>query len=245
MLPYLTMPSLLTGLIDAILPPNCVLCRTYHPRTRTHPVCPSCILTLPFNTPPFCLKCSRHINGTNPNGICTFCRHHSPSFDSAFGLTRYEGSVQSLLHRFKFHDKTSLRHTFADIFHTCVTRYSIFFHPDNILMPIPLHPVRLRERGYDQALLLAEAISSVNCLSVDHASLVRTRNTPHQTGLNQKERFTNITDAFKISTSSTVLNKKIILVDDLLTTGATASEAAKALKAAGAAEVSVLTLAIT
>ncbi len=239
------MPSLLTGLLDAILPPNCILCRNYHPRTRTNPVCPSCVQALPFNTPPFCLKCSRHLDHGNHNGICASCHDHPPIFDEAWGMIRYEGMAKDLLHRFKFHDKTSLRHAFGDIIETFLTHYSISFDRDSILMPIPLHPLRLRERGYDQALLLANAISSVTELPVLHSHLIRVRNTPHQTGLNQKERFTNITGAFKIKPSSTVQNKKIILVDDLLTTGATVNEAAKALKAGGANKVSVLTLAIT
>jgi competence protein ComFC len=160
-------------------------------------------------------------------------------------MTRYEGMTKDLLHRFKFHDKTSWRHAFQDIIGIFLTHYSLSFDRDSVLIPIPLHPVRLRERGYDQALLLANAISAVTELPVLHSHLIRVRNTPHQTGLNQKERFTNISGAFKIKTSSTVRNKKIILVDDLLTTGATVNEAAKALKAGGADKISVLTLAIT
>lgn len=162
----------------------------------------------------------------------------------ALGMIRYESSAKDLLHRFKFHDKTSLRHTFENIFRVFFKKHSILFPKNSLLIPIPLHPVRLRERGYDQALLLTNAISSITQLPVCPV-LERIRNTPHQTSLKQKERFTNINGAFKMKPLSTVQNTNIILVDDLLTTGATVNEASRVLKSAGANSINVLTLAIT
>ncbi|NTV29263.1 MAG: ComF family protein [Candidatus Omnitrophica bacterium] len=113
-----------------------------------------------------------------------------------------------------------------------------------MLVPIPLHPTRLRERGYNQSALIAERLTLTLGIPTVQHGLERARHTLRQSELGQKERFTNMHDAFKITAPSTFSGRKILLVDDLLTTGATASAAAQALKKAGAAQVGVLTLAI-
>lgn len=115
----------------------------------------------------------------------------------------------------------------------------------DIITPIPLFPSRLRERGYNQSQLLAEQIAREHQITLSLRNLVRIRNTEHQTLLSKKERWTNIHGAFRIRNPIRFSGKNILIIDDLLTTGATASEAARALKSAGAKTVGVLTLAIT
>jgi len=115
---------------------------------------------------------------------------------------------------------------------------------DNIT-PIPLFPTRQRERGYNQAQLLAQLISQEFEINLSLNNIIRIKHTTSHTQLSQKERWTNIRDAFRIQNSTDIDGKNILLVDDLLTTGATSSEAARTLKKAGAKTVGVLTLAIT
>jgi competence protein ComFC len=115
----------------------------------------------------------------------------------------------------------------------------------NEIVPIPLFPSRLRERGYNQSQLLAYEISRKYKIPLSLNNLTRARATEHQTLLSEKERWTNIYRAFRIKNPAKFSGKNILIIDDLLTTGATASEAARTLKDAGAKTVGVLTLAIT
>lgn len=115
----------------------------------------------------------------------------------------------------------------------------------DIIVPIPLYPTRLRERGYNQSRLLARHLAQSYHIPLSEKQLIRARNTVHQTGLSEKDRWTNIRGAFRIDSSNTFSGKNILIIDDLLTTGATVSQAAAELKKAGAETVGVLTLAIT
>jgi ComF family protein len=176
-------------------------------------------------------------------GLCPDCRRQPPAFDYAWAATSYADPLSALIPHYKFHNKTALRTTFGKIIREFLDRYDIRLDPD-ALVPVPLHPARLRERGYNQAALIAEGLAPALGAPVIQDGLERTRHTPRQSELGQKERFTNIRGAFRITTPSTFEGKHIILVDDLLTTGATASEAARVLKAAGAIKVGVLALSI-
>ncbi len=120
----------------------------------------------------------------------------------------------------------------------------IDFNQFDLIMPIPLHPTRLRERGYNQSALIAQKLSKEFNIPLINNNLIRIRNTPSQTNLNKKERWTNIKGAFKIKYPTNINKKFTLLIDDLLTTGATTSEAALTLKKSGAKKVGVLTIAI-
>lgn len=152
--------------------------------------------------------------------------------------------MQRLLHIFKYGHKTSLRHFFADQILSFLRDYQISLEHCDLIVPIPLHPTRMRERGYNQSFLIAEIISDELRIPLECRNLLRVRHTPNQARLSQKERWTNIEAAFKIKRHNNFRHKNILLVDDLYTTGATVSQAAKALKEAGATQVHVLTIAI-
>ena len=126
-----------------------------------------------------------------------------------------------------------------------IETYRFDINQFDTIIPIPLFSSRLRERGYNQSRLLAEEIARKYRMGLSNGNLVRIRNTEHQTLLNEKERWTNISGAFRIKNPAEHQDKKILIIDDLLTTGATASEAARTLKNAGARTVGILTLAIT
>ena len=234
--------SIWTGIIDIIFPRNCIFCRTYHPATARDPLCPSCRAGLPWNKPPFCIRCSRHLKNISEESLCPSCRGRLPHFDEAWALLEYEGPARTILHRFKFHNKTALRRTFATLLHAFTERYALQFPDAAMVIPIPLHPVRLRERGYNQAALLAACAAQEFRLPLRDDILIRQRPTARQSELDAKDRWTNIKGAFRIKNSNGIVGREIIVVDDILTTTATASEAARTLKDAGASRVIVISL---
>jgi ComF family protein len=235
--------SLACGLIDIIFPRNCILCRTYVGDHSSPQLCSHCTAGLEFNTPPFCLRCSRHLAVFTPDGICSTCRRYPITFDSAWGAVNYNHNAQQLLHQFKYHQKTAVRHVFVSLLHDFLSTYNFSLESFDYLTPIPLHPVRLRERGFNQSQLLADFVHAETGIPIA-TTLKRRRPTQIQAHLGPKERWTNMEGAFTISPSFNINNKSILLIDDLLTTGATASAAATTLKAAGASKVGLLVVAL-
>jgi competence protein ComFC len=237
--------DVLQGFKELIFPDNCYLCRSYLQSSHQKQLCHPCLSLIQANTPPFCLKCSRHLEVFNEKGLCRTCMHTPYAFDLAWAACLYEDPLPQLVHAFKYHDKTHLRKLFASLLNTFIDTYHIPLERFDLMMPVPLHPARLRERGFNQSELLAQAIALGRSISLRTDILKRTKFTPSQTLQEAKQRWTNVTDAFRIDHPLDVADKSILVVDDLLTTGATANAVSEALKKAGAAYVGVLTLAIT
>lgn len=239
----LMLKNLLHGLCDLIYPNNCLICKGYLRTSQAALLCPSCRDTLEFNHPPFCLRCSRHL-GVQPQSLCAECSGADYHFDRAWAITIYNDTMKRLIHLFKYGQKISLRKYFAELIFSFVETYHIDLRQFDIVVPVPLSSARLRERGYNQSQLLSEGVCQQFSLRLCQENLLRVRHTQNQALLGKKERWTNIRGAFTIRNSLPFLDKSVLLVDDLLTTGATASEAACILKEAGAKRVDVLALAI-
>ncbi|MBF0489447.1 MAG: ComF family protein [Candidatus Omnitrophica bacterium] len=237
--------DVLQGIKELIFPDNCFLCRKYLRSYHQKQLCPACLSLLPLNLPPFCLKCSRHLTLFNDHGLCLSCLKNDYSFDRAFSACIYVDPLPQLLHAFKYHDKTALRKTFSELMINYIETYHIPLENFDLILPIPLHPVRLRERGFNQAELLSRLLTKHYDLPQRTDILRRHKLTPSQTTMEAKQRWTNVHDAFRIDHSSSIADKSILIVDDLLTTAATANAASEALKNAGAAYVGVFSLAIT
>lgn len=233
--------NMIRGLTDLIFPLNCALCGQFDPVTRLQPLCRRCLEAIPYSQPPFCLKCSRELKTFSEQGFCPDCARQPPGFDGAWAFTRYEPPMTGLIRSFKFHNKTALRKTFNLITRAFISRYSLDLRGD-LIIPVPIHPVRLRERGYNQSELLAHNLAELTGIPLDTVTLKKHRLVPRQSDLRRKERWTNIQGAFKIENSAAITAKHVFLVDDLLTTGATASAAADTLKQAGAAKVTLFAL---
>jgi len=235
----------LSGLCDLVYPPHCLICKKHLPTlSSTNTLCLHCQDSLVYNTPPFCPKCSRHLENIQlPR--CRQCTKTSPQYDFAWAACLYKDPLKHLIYQFKYNQKAYLSKSFAQYIANFVEIYHLDIKQFDIIVSVPLFPSRLRERGYNQSQLLAERIALKYHISHSSKNLVRTRNTKHQTFLTEKERWTNIGGAFRIINSADISGKNILIIDDLLTTGATASEAAGILKNAGAQTVGILTLAIT
>ena len=237
--------SLLNGIQDLVYPPFCINCRTQ--RLTSQPfcgLCADCTQLMELNCPPYCVKCNRHQPGAYPAPLCRNCREHPRGFDFAYGACRYTPYLRRLLHQFKFHQKTYLRHVFVQRMADYVRLNNLDLDQFDAILPVPLAPARLRERGYNQSYLLAELLAHKLSKPLWEKSLLKSRHTVSQASLSRKERFTNLEGAFRINPSKRFWGTNILIVDDLLTTGATAASAAHAVKAAGADTVAVLTLAI-
>jgi ComF family protein len=223
------------GFLELIYPPACVACDEVLPGAGFF--CEGCG-PLVLETPsPHCRSCSEP--GAFPSARCPRCESKPPPFALAYAPLEHDGSVAKAIHRFKYEQRPDLARPFASLLAT--TAKGFFRDVPGALIPLQLHVGRFRERGYDQATLLAVELGSVLKRPVHDEWLERHRPTKRQVGLSEDARDTNVRGAFWASPA--VKGQQVILVDDVYTTGSTAAEATRTLKAAGATNVFVVTLA--
>jgi len=233
------------GISHLLYPPNCFLCKTYiHPDFPNSVLCRLCFQSITLNKPTFCPKCSRHMGEHPTRVLCRECHFFRPHFDFAWGCCQYNNTIKKLIYSFKYGQKTLLRKPLVEAMTAFVNAFHLDIDQFDSFLPIPLYSARQRERGFNQAEILAKDLGQYFSKPLLKHSLKRIRSTKSQAILSKKERWTNIYSAFRIKNSNTIKDQNILLIDDLLTTGATASEAARTLKDAGARRVSVLALAI-
>lgn len=181
-----------------------------------------------------------YVKSGGDSHLCTLCRQHKYAFDRARAVFCYNDEIGKLIHSLKFSGKKTGLRTMAVLAEN--SSLADLGSPD-IIVPVPLHPVKLRSRGFNQSLLLAKLLFADQKEKIRH-SLVRTRHSRAQTGLKGAERRKNVVGAFAVRAGEVVQGKNICLVDDVFTTGTTVNECAKTLKRAGAASVEVATLAM-
>jgi ComF family protein len=178
-----------------------------------------------------------------PDSVCPECARHPPAFATARSIGLYLPSADGLnplaaaIQGLKYRGQRAVASAFGNLL---ATHYP--FADDALLVPVPLHPSRLRSRGFNQALLLARALGRRRKLAVAARALARIRATTAQPGLGAAERRRNLRDAFVVRRPDTVRGRAVVLIDDVLTTGATADACARALRGAGATIVDVFTV---
>jgi len=237
---------LINTCIEIIYPKACVVCKI---KLKDRPaidnfVCLDCWGKIKRNLPPFCLHCGRHLAVSNfIKNICPGCVKQPLHFDRAFSVTRYEGVIRELIHEFKYKSKDYLGGTLSRLMIEFVREYDLPMDFIDFIIPVPLYKTRLREREFNQAQILSNYIAGEFNKTVLPDSLMRSRNTKTQTELEMDERLLNVKNSFSVAKKDNIKGKNLLLVDDVLTTAATSSEAAYALKNAGANIVFVLTLA--
>ena len=244
------LPSLVSKLLQGpllfIYPPTCAGCAQILESETPAPFCPDCFKALDLILEPYCPLCgipylaeapSRHLCGDCLGGV-----HH---FDRARATGLYQGLFREVIHRYKYRGQLFLVRPLAKMLAAPAKELSRL-HKIDIIVPVPLHPKRLRQRGFNQASLLARRLGSALKISVDYASLRRSRWTEPQTGLTRRQRAANVRGAFGLKTPENVRGKGILLLDDVLTTGETVNQCVRVLKKdGGAREVAVLTVART
>jgi ComF family protein len=205
-------------------------------------VCRACLrLPLPLAAEYFCVSCRTPFANSFPldaSGRCALCRSNLQGFDAAYSFGTYEGALRELIHLFKYDRIRTLAGSLADHLVAAYPREERF----DAVVPMPLHWFRRWRRGFNQSALLAGEIGRRCGVPVVKA-VRRVRATPSQAGHSNTRRRANVRGAFAPARAGSVKGLRVLLVDDVMTTGATASSCARALKRAGASYVAVLTLA--
>lgn len=228
--------------LDIVLPPLCLGCQT--PMLDHDSLCPNCWRRIDFIRPPICDRLGIPMPyDIGETMISAAAAAHPPQFNRARAVARYDGLMRELVHEFKFRDTHHARRLFGRWLALCD---SGMLAEADVIVPVPLARVRLLSRRFNQAQLLAAEVAKRAGKPILPMALKRIRATPHQVGLTQLQRERNVSGAFAVDRAHLpkIAGRAILLIDDVMTTGATASAAAKALYGAGAARVDVLVLAL-
>ncbi len=215
-----------------VYPRACVQCGERE-GTIASQFCGDCWETLPKLFQNGCVTCA-FPHGLNAEGICARCLLDPPAFSCAFVPFRYEGAAEKAVLQLKFHQKTLLARPMARAMAEMLMGQRI-----HAIVAIPLHRSRLRVREYNQAFLLAAELSTLCAWPLYINELIRVRPTRPQVGFSQADRACNIADAFHVRHTARIQGLRLLLVDDVYTSGATLREGAKTLKQAGATQIVV------
>jgi len=230
--------------LDFVFPAECAACHEFAGDQRIVIFCQSCWETIRPFPASGCTQCGKPLFGvTPPSGfLCGDCRISPPYFDRVFSASIYDGVMKEAIHQFKFSRRFRLGQPLARLLLTQLAEH-IEFSTYHAVLPIPLHRSRSKQRGYNQAEILAREVAAAHHLSLLTKNLIRIRRTEAQWQFNNKrERMKNVKNAFQVCQPEQIREKRLLLIDDIFTTGSTANECAKTLKQAGAASVVVLTV---
>ena len=230
-----------TAALDLVFPPLCPVCRALLGMGRRDPLCGECWERIDRIEAPWCRCCGAP---QSVEGLCAPCRRLPLRFAYARAAARYGGVVREAIHAFKFGGRRSLAEPLGDLLAGLGLSALPGPAPD-LLVPVPLHRRRERERGYNQALLVARRLEGAWQIPASADALVRPGATAPQADLDAAARRRNVRGAFAVVRPELIEGRHVVLVDDVLTTGATAAECARTLTLSGASVVGVLTVART
>jgi len=256
--------------LDILFPPKCLACglffrhendgpmkcKGHHDRNSSvlYPfICPECLKGFTAIESPLCTMCglpfSTKEGGDHP---CGNCISSPPECRMLRSIGKYSGVLRQIIYNFKYQDKPGLAHPLGEmLFHLFLTNWGK--RKIDFIVPVPLHIKRFRTRGFNQSFLLVKnwallgkaESKEITLPRVRKKVLIREKSTVSQTGIDRKSRIINVKNAFKVIDEACVKGKRILLIDDVYTTGATMNECAKTLKKSGALSVDGLTLART
>jgi ComF family protein len=225
--------------LEFFLPRFCLFCGAAVGETAPVAACPECESLIKWVESPLCNRCGRMFAG--PGGgdrVCGDCQTDPPPFARARAAALYDGPVAQAITGFKFSRQMAFLPVMQHWLKHPIGKELV--EAADLLAPVPLHPKRISNRGFNQALLLAQGFHG---MPVAREAVARARHTAPQVGLNPKERRDNVKGAFTVPDPGLVKGKNVLLIDDLFTTGSTVKECARVLRKAGARQVEVLTVA--
>lgn len=229
-------------LSDIVMPPVCLVCRT--PVEGHDTLCARCWREVDFIRPPFCDRLGLPMPfDTGGRMLSAAAVAEPPSYDRARAVAAHSGSVRTLVHALKFHDRHDVRRLLG---RWLADAGRDLIGDADVLVPVPLARRRLLARRFNQAAILAGEIARLSAIPHEPLLLERTRATTSQVGLSRSQRQRNVAGAFAVPPrlAARARGRKIVLVDDVITTGSTVGACARALRRAGAARVDVLALAL-
>ena len=240
----LQLPTQLRDIFETAIvflyPAKCRVCEEFLGVTSMPYICANCWQNMQFLEPPWCDIC-----GTpEVNGLCDACAVSPPRYGKLRSIAFYHTTLQQAIHLFKFEKKRVFAHPLVQLINTHIPSDCDITAYDFVL-PIPIHRKRLRERGFNQATLLADGIAKAEDIPVLVDTLVRKRHTVAQSSLDSAARQQNIVGAFEVRNPDIISGKRLLVIDDVFTTGATIREAVSELWTVDPAEIDVLTLART
>ncbi|HXD89543.1 MAG TPA: ComF family protein [Candidatus Binataceae bacterium] len=240
---------MLRHLINFIYPPRCAACENRLPLEGRARVCAACLASVERLREPLCAACGVPIEVSDDQvqpGWCRDCTASPPHFTAARAVARYRSgeedraALPSIIRRHKYGRDQSLAHALVEFIGEPLP---LVENDYDVVIPVPLHVARLRWRGFNQAALIAATVARRLGRPLDVRSLIRPRATAPQTAQDRAARHRNVRDAFAVRRPARVANRRVLLIDDVLTTGSTVDECARTLLAAGARRVDVLALA--
>ncbi len=218
---------------DFMLPPSCVCCGQ-----SGSTFCADCHFSVQLLPSPLCGQCSYPLQ-RGKRESCDICRRYSLRLDRLVSVAFHQGALQRAIHSFKYQRNRALAHSLGEM---VLQALPADLPPQTLLAPVPLSDEQLRERGFNQAGILANYVGRSLDIPVETSTLRRVRDSKTQVGLNMAERRQNVADAFR--TEANVFSRRsVVLVDNVCTTGATLVACAEALRAAGVTQVWTVTLA--
>ena len=212
--------NIINRILDIIYPPKCGICGK-------------------IGCKDICIKCEKKLENESIFGKDSYIENY---FDTHFYLFKYEGQIRNLLIQYKFNEKAYLYKSFSKFlkkYEKKLFKNEVY----DIIIAVPISKNRLKKRGYNQSELLAKEIAKNLELKLEQNIIKKVKNNIPQSTLNKDEREQNVKDVYKIINKEIILNKKILLVDDIFTTGATANECSRILKENGAEKIDVFTIA--
>src|SRR5438034_8945710 len=233
--------ELFQAAVSLLYPATCTICGK-HVRGDEY-LCSGCEAKIVRIVAPFCQTCSEPFEGSISSVFtCADCAHRPIYFEAAVAAYRGRGIVREIIHEFKYGRQIHLRHIVARWLRAALDDERLRDCHLDIIVPVPLHPARQRERGFNQASLLAELLSAHTSIP-SKPLLERIRYTTTQTALDRSQRMENLHNAFRLRKNADVRGLRVLLIDDVLTTSSTLSECARVLKRAGAMSVHAATAA--
>lgn len=240
--------SALDGIAVVLLPSNCRICERPLVRLATVPICDSCIDSLERAHVKACSICGEALDlaSREAEPICPLCRRAQPEFDFAVSFGAYDGALRKVIHLLKYEQLRPAADILGAKLAEAIAGCSFKGSEPVLLIPVPLHRIKRRLRGFNQSELIAG--SAVRRLdraqfSIHNGILQRVRPTISQTGLTRHQRRENVRGAFVVSNPVQLRNRTVVLIDDVYTTGTTLNECARVLRKAGARQLVVATVA--
>ena len=237
--------EIFNALIEIIYPPACAVCQKFLNANEKIPICNNCLGEFHELHPPFCSICRTPFSSLREESHrCENCIRERPNYRQLIAPYLYDGKLMDAIHNFKYAGKRDLGKSLGKL----LASYALKRLRDMssfLIMPVPLNPGKIRERGFNQSLILAKEVSIRLGSELDFLSLRRIKYTSPQTGLKRQERRRNVHNAFEFRGGSDIRGRDILLVDDVATTGSTLNECAKQLIKHGCYDVFCLVLART